>query len=87
MAERLGASYLAARNPHEVRNNDCYLFRQERRDGIADLCVLLRPVALKKIVVREGLQACNLSNGKAPALGWVGVDEIVSILGHVGDHC
>ncbi len=86
MEKRLGASCLAARNPHEVRDDYCYLFRQEGGDGIADLRVLLCPVPLEEVVVWEGLQTGNLSHGKAPALGWVGVNEIMSVLGDVGDH-
>ena len=43
------------------------LFGQQRRNGIADLMVLLGASALEKIVVREGLNSFRFANGQAPA--------------------
>ena len=47
---------------------------------------MLCTVTLEKVVVRKRLQTGNLSHGKAPALGGVGVNKIMSVLGNVGDH-
>ena len=56
---------------------------EKRRDGIPDLHVLLCPIALENIVIREGLQPSCLPHRQAPALGCVRVDEVVAILGNM----
>src|ERR1700722_2183475 len=49
-------------------NRRCNLARKEWRHSISNLDKLLRPIALKEIVVRKRLETSSLSNCQAPAL-------------------
>ena len=60
---------------------------QEWRDSISHLVILLRTIALEKVVVGERLQACCLPNRQAPALGGLGMNVVVPILGNMGHDC
>lgn len=57
-----------------------YLMRKKGWHSIPHLVILLCPIALKKIVVRKGLQSGRLAHCQTPALRWVGVNEVVTIL-------
>ena len=63
------------------------LQRQQRRHGVADLMILIRPWAFKKVVVRKCLQSCRFSNRKATAFRRVRVDEIVTVLVNMRRYC
>lgn len=77
-------SGLSDASVNEHRNLPC----QERRDGIPDLDVLLRPIAEEQIVVGEGLKAGGFADSQAAALPRIRMDEVVSVLGDVaGNGC
>ena len=59
---------------------------QQGGDGIAYLVVLLRPVSLKEVVVRKGLQSRGLSNGQASALTGIRMNKVVAILRNMTGH-
>ena len=59
------------------------LIRKIRRDGIADLDVLLRAAAVEEVVVRERLKTGHFPDGEATALARIVVNEVVAILGNV----
>ena len=64
-----------------------YLIREQGRHGIAHLIVLFGAVALKEVVVREGLETGRFADGQAAALGRVVVDIVMSILADVAYYC
>ena len=57
------------------------LAREEWRHRVADLNKLLCSVTLEKIVVRKCLETGGLSDRQAAALRWIGMDEVMTVLG------
>lgn len=62
------------------------LAREEWRNGIPDLYILLSAIAEKKVVIRKCLQTGGFPHGQAATLDRVGVDEEVAIFGDVAGH-
>ena len=60
---------------------------KKRGYRIAYLDILLCPMAAEKIIIRESLYPCSLSDGQAPALGRIIVDIVVTILADVRSNC
>ena len=58
----------------------CNLLGKQGRNGVSNLCVLLRPVAFKKVVIRESLKSRSFSNRESAALERIGMNEIVPVL-------
>lgn len=56
---------------------------QKRRHGVSYLDELLGSIALEKVIVWKRLQPRGFAHGKTAALSWVGVNEVMSILGDV----
>jgi len=52
-------------------------------NGIPNLVILLCPVASKEVVVWKSLQASSLSNRETPALRWIIMNVIVTILAYM----
>ena len=64
------------------------LVRQERRNGVAHLNVLLRAGPMEEVVVRKRLETRHFPHGEAPALTRVRMNEIVAVLRQVTrDRC
>ena len=64
----------------------CDLERQQGRNSIPDLMVLLSSISLEKVVVRERLKSCGLTDGEASALRGIWVNEVMSVLGNMTCH-
>ena len=60
--------------------------REERRDGIPDLYILLSAIAKEDVVIRKCLQTGGFPDSQAATLDRVGVDEVVAIFGDVAGH-
>ena len=60
--------------------NLCNLMSKKRRDGIADLTILLGAWTLEKVIVRKRLESCRFSNRQASALMRIRMDEGMSVL-------
>jgi hypothetical protein len=60
------------------------LVSQIRGDSVADLVILLGPVAHEEVVIREGLDPSGLPDRKAPGLARVVMNIIMSVLGDMG---
>lgn len=65
--------------PHDL----CDTLRKERGHGVTDLDVLLRARAAEEIVVWKRLKACALAHRETSALGRVGMNEAMPVLGNV----
>ena len=60
-----------------------YLMCKKGWHSIPHLVILLRPVALKEVIVGKGLQSGRLTYCQTPALLRVWVNEVVTIFGNV----
>ena len=74
------------RDAQKLENHLRYFSREHWRDRIADLPILLRPIAFKEVVVGEGLQPGRLSYSQATALGRIVMDVVMPVLLDVGNH-
>jgi len=61
--------------------------RQEGWDSISNLNILTGARSAKPKVVRKGLNASSLPNGKSSVLFWIRVNEKVAVLVNVGNDC
>lgn len=71
---------------HQHPDNTGNLPGQEGRDCISDLRVLLCPVSRKIVVVRKCLQASSFPDGQTPTLCRIMMNEVMPILGYMGNH-
>lgn len=71
---------------HQRLDNAGNLSRKKGGDRIADLRVLFCPVSREEVVVRKCLQAGGLTDGQAPALGRVMMNEVMPVLGYMGNN-
>ena len=76
----------AARCREEVQDDRRDLLGEPRRNCVADLCVLFRAIALEKVVIRKRLKTGGLSHRQAATLGRIGMDEVMPVLGDMGDN-
>ena len=76
----------AARCREEVEDDRRDLPGEPRRNCVANLCVLFRAIALEEVVIRKRLKAGGISHRQAATLGRVGMDEVMPVLGDVGDN-
>ena len=72
----MGFDRTAKNTIHDLGN----LMREQWRNGISYLMILLRTIALKKIVIRESLKPGGLTYGKATTLLRIRMDKIVAVL-------
>lgn len=63
----------------------CYRLSQKRRNSISDLLESRCPAAFKKIVVWKRLDSRCLAHRNGTVLLRIGMNEMVAILGNVGD--
>ena len=61
----------------------CDLPREKGRDRVSNLYVLLGAVAMKEVVVGEGLESRRLPHGEAPDLTRIGMNEVMTVLREV----
>ena len=64
-----------------------YFIRQEGRDSVSDLNILTSARSAKPKIVRKGLNARSLPNGKGSVLFWIWMNEKVAVLVNVGNDC
>jgi hypothetical protein len=60
--------------------------RQIGRDSITNLMVLLCSATLEKVIVWKRLKPRGLPDSEAPALRWIVMDKIMTILGYVASY-
>ena len=60
-------------------HSSSYLACEQRRHGVSYLNVLLGPITFEQVIVRKRLQAGGLSDGQAPTLMYVGMNEVVTV--------
>lgn len=65
---------------HYFEHGSCDLQCKVRWDGIANLNVLLCPVALEEIIVRKCLKSRSFADGQSAALVRIWMDKIMAIL-------
>ena len=64
----------------------CYLPRQERRNCIANLDILLSSVSFEKVIVGESLKTSHFTYSQTSTLCRIWVDIVVPILGNVASY-
>lgn len=79
-------AFVSAHLIQQASHYCCQLVRKKWRNGVADLGVLLRPVACKEVVVRKRLKACGFPDGQASALLRIVVNIVVAVLGNMRDY-
>lgn len=62
------------------------LVGKQRWHGVSNLVILLRPVPLKKVVVRKGLEPGRLPHRQTATLPRIRMDEVVAVFGDVACH-
>ena len=65
----------------------CDFCSEVGRYGVPYLHELLGSVSLKVLVIGKSLQSRGFPDRKTPALRWIGVNEVMSVLRDVGNDC
>ena len=68
-------------------NNVGQLCGKKRRDGVADLMILLGLVSLEEVIVRKGLQPRCFAHGQRATLCNIIVDEMMPIFCNMAGDC
>jgi hypothetical protein len=74
------SSRLFHRTFENSTDDDSELKREERRDGVSYLNILLGTVSFEEIVVGEGLEASGLADSQTPALTRIIMNKIMTVL-------